>query len=77
MRNLSNISVKECRSVFILLGLKKIRTKGGHEAWMKAGMTRPAIIQSHVTPIPEFIMKNNLVNIGISKKDFLSLLEQL
>lgn len=77
MRSLSNITVQECREVFSLLGLNKIRTKGGHEAWMKKGMARPAIIQAHVTPVPEFIMKNNLANIGISKKEFLSLLEQI
>ena len=77
MRSLSNVSVKECRAVFVMLGLKKIRTKGGHEAWMKPGMTRPAIIQTHVSPIPEFILKNNIDNIGINKKDFLSLLDKV
>lgn len=77
MRNLSNISIAEFRAILTLLGLSKVRTKGGHEAWMKEGMTRPVIIQNHVDPIPEFIIRNNLRNIGINKQDFISMLENL
>lgn len=76
MRSLANISIKEFQNVLLLLGLEKVRVKGGHEAWMKAGMSRPVIIQNHVEPIPEFIVRNNLRNLGISKADFLSLLEK-
>ncbi len=52
MRSLANISIKEFQNVLLLLGLEKVRGKGGHEAWMKAGMSRPVIIQNHVEPIP-------------------------
>lgn len=57
------------------LGLHKMRTNGGHEAWIKQGMTRASIFQTHIEPIPEFVIMNDLHNIGISKKDFLALLE--
>ncbi len=77
MKKLSNISVKEFREVLLILGLKKIRTKGGHEAWMKNGMTRPVIIQTHVNPIPVSIIQNCLRTIGIEKEAFLDLLERL
>lgn len=77
MRTLTNITVAEFRIVLERLGLSKIRTKGGHEAWMRAEMTRPVIIQTHINPIPEFIVRNNLRNIGISKQEFLELLEML
>ena len=77
MRTLSNITINEFRSVLELLGLSKIRTKGGHEAWMKKGMTRPIIIQTHENPIPEFIIRNNLRIIGLSKQEFLDILEKL
>lgn len=75
MKKLSNISVKEFRNAMMILGLKKIRTKGGHEAWMKDGMTRPVIIQTHVNPIPVSIVQNCLRTIGIEKEAFLNLLE--
>lgn len=77
MKSLSNISVKDFRNALTLLGLSPIRTKGGHEAWMKKGMLRPVIFQSHVNPIPEFIIRNNLSNIGISKVDFISILNKV
>ena len=75
MRNLSNVTIAEFRAIMSLLGLTKVRTKGGHEAWMKAGMTRPAIVQTHVDPVPEYVLRNNLRAIGISKEGFLALLE--
>lgn len=77
MKSLSNISVKDFRAALTLLGLSPIRTKGGHEAWMKKGMLRPVIFQSHINPIPEFIIRNNLSNIGISKVDFISILNKV
>ncbi len=77
MRNLSNVTIAEFRAIMVLLGLAKVRTKGGHEAWMKAGMTRPAIVQTHVNPVPECVLRNNLRVIGISRDEFLALLENL
>ena len=44
---------------------------------MKTGMTRPAIIQTHVEPIPEYVLRNDLRNIGISREEFLALLEEV
>ncbi len=77
MRNLSNVTIAEFRAIMVLLGMTKVRTKGGHEAWMKAGMTRPAIVQTHVDPVPEYVLRNNLRVIGISRDEFLTLLENL
>jgi len=76
MRNLSNVTVAEFRKILFALGLERVRSKGGHEAWMKEGMTRPVIIQTHIDPIPKFVIRNNLRNIGISKQDFIGLLEK-
>ena len=77
MRNLSNVSISEFRAIMLLLGLTKVRAKGGHEAWMKAGMTRPAIVQTHVDPVPEYVLRNNLRIIGIGREEFLAILEEL
>lgn len=77
MRGLSNITIAEFRRALLALGLEKRRMKGGHEAWLREGMTRPVIIQTHKDPIPEFIVRNDLKNIGVSKADFLDLLERI
>ena len=75
MRKLSNISINEMRKVLKYFGLGKIRTKGGHEAWVKKGMTRPVILQTHVEPIPEFIVNNIIRNLGVSRNEFFEVLD--
>lgn len=76
MRDLSNISVNEFKSALRALGLKCLRTRGGHEMWAKPGMPRPVVIQTHVSPIPEFIIRNCLRTLELSRGEFLSFLER-
>jgi len=77
MKTLSNISIIEFRNVLKELGLQQVRVKGGHEAWSKPGMSRPVIFQTHINPLPEFIVKNNLRTLEITKQEFLSILERI
>ena len=74
MRNLSNVTIKEFIKILEQLGYKHLRDKGGHIVYSKEGQKRPIIIQSHISPIPEFIIKNNLREMGINRKDFIELL---
>jgi len=75
MRNLRNVSIKEFQAFLIYKGLKHIRTSSGHEVWSGKELLRPVIIQTHVDPIPEFIIKNNLRTIGSNKKELIDFLE--
>lgn len=74
MGALSNISIAQFRALLAALGLQCVRTKGGHEAWSKPGMLRPVIFQTHVDPIPEFIIRSNLRTLAITREEFLRLL---
>ena len=47
---------------------------GGHEKWTRKDLTRPIIIQTHIDPVPEFIIKNTLRNLNLSRKDFFEIL---
>lgn len=67
---LSNISINDFRNFLISIGCKKAKTEGGHERWVKDGITRPIILQTHISPVPEFIVKNTLRNIGMTKTQF-------
>ena len=70
---LSNIPVKKLRLFLIKEGFRQSkinRGKGGHEKWVKDGLKRPEIYQSHIDPVPEFIMKQILRHIEIDKKTF-------
>jgi hypothetical protein len=76
MAKLSNIELKEFQKFLIFCGCKKIGTNGGHEKWSKLNMIRPIILQTHISPIPVFIIKNNLKTLGLSEKDLLDFLDK-
>lgn len=76
MGKLKNISLKTFRRYLLHCGLKHIRSKGGHEIWSAKNLTRPVVLQTHVDPIPEFIIKNNLRTIGRPEEHLVEFLEQ-
>jgi hypothetical protein len=48
-------------------------TEGGHEKWTRKDLMRPIIVQTHESPVPEFIIRNALRNLGLTKKDFFNI----
>jgi hypothetical protein len=68
-RAIKNISLEDFRSFLKHCGLKLIRTSGGHEIWSSKDLTRPVTLQSHIDPIPLFIIKNNLRTMGLTLND--------
>ena len=68
---LSNISIAQFREFLFEIDCTRISIEGGHEKWHKNGCLRPIIIQTHIDPIPEFIIKNNLRSLGLTRKDFI------
>ena len=63
------------RSFLLSEGLKVITTskgRGGHEKWSKRSMKRPITLQTHVDPVPEFIVKQILRHLEIDRKTFLT-----
>ena len=71
---LSNVSLNDYREFLIKVGCKKIRTEGGHESWSRKDLLRPIVVQTHEQPVPEFIIKNALRNLGLTKQDFFNIL---
>ncbi len=67
---LSNISLKKLRKFLESEELKLVKTTGGHEKWIRKDLERPIIIQTHINPVPEFIVKQILRHLKISKKEF-------
>jgi predicted RNA binding protein YcfA (HicA-like mRNA interferase family) len=65
-----NIPLKSFRNYLEWKGLKKIRTNGGHEIWSKTDLVRPIVIQSHIDPVPLFVVKTNLKTLGVTIKDY-------
>ena len=77
MKKLSNISLKEFRAVLTALGLHKMRTKGGHEAWVREGLKRTVIIQTHVNPVSELVVRKTINDLGLTREEFIALLESI
>ncbi len=72
-RKLSNIPVNYFRKFLTKQGLNIIKTsrgRGGHEKWSKSGMDRPVTIQNHITPVPEFIVKQTIRHLKMSRDKF-------
>jgi len=67
---LKNISLYTFREYLKYKGLIHIKTEGGHEKWWKDGLLRPVILQTHIDPIPEFIIRNNLTTLKSTRKEF-------
>lgn len=70
-KHLRNVPLKLFKDFLIEKGCVSNRISGGHEHWTRADLKRPITIQTHVDPIPEFIIKNSLTLLGLSKKDFI------
>ena len=70
-KHLRNVPLKLFREFLIEQGCICNRITGGHEHWSRKDLLRPITIQTHIDPIPEFIIKNALNQLSLSKKDFL------
>ena len=73
-RKLTNVPLGDYRRFLEMVDCKCIRTEGGHEIWSRKDLTRPIVVQTHESPVPEFIIKNALRNLGLTKKDFFNIL---
>jgi len=70
-KHLRNVPLRLYRDFLKSRGCQLTRTSGGHEHWTRADLLRPITIQAHVDPVPEFVIKNGIRQLGLTKKDFL------
>lgn len=78
-RKFSNIPVDDFRKFLQGQGLKLIkegRGRGGHEKWSRSDLDRPIIIQSHIDPVPEFIVKQVLRHLKMDREDFFKAIDR-
>jgi predicted RNA binding protein YcfA (HicA-like mRNA interferase family) len=69
--HLRNISLSDYQKYLEHIGCKCTRSKGGHNHYTRKDLLRPLTLQSHIDPVPEFIIKNHLRILGITKAEFL------
>jgi len=71
---LSNVSLRDFRKFLTHQGLKVIKDtkgRGGHEKWSRSDIDRPITIQTHIDPVPEFIVKQVLRHLEMTRSQFL------
>jgi hypothetical protein len=72
-QKLSNISIRDFRKFLNNQGLNLIKDtkgRGGHEKWSRSDLDRPITIQTHIVPVPEFIVKQVLRHLKMNREDF-------
>lgn len=77
---LSNVKLSTLRNFLKSEGLNRIdknKGRGGHEKWSSKKCTRPIIFQSHIDPVPEFIMIQISRHLNMSKKEMSEKLRNL
>jgi hypothetical protein len=79
-QKLSNIPLRDFRKFLESQGLKLIKTskgRGGHEKWSRVDLERPITIQTHVDPVPEFIVLQILRYLSMNRRQFFEVLDNL
>lgn len=79
-KKLSNVPLKVFRKFLTSKGLKITKTskgRGGHEKWTRASLERPITLQTHVDPVPTFIVKQVLRILEINRDDFFDVISNL
>lgn len=51
--------------------IKDTKGRGGHEKWSRSDIDRPITIQTHIDPVPEFIVKQVLRHLEMTRSQFL------
>ena len=73
-QKLTNVTLADYELFLQKAGCKHIRTNGGHRIYSRKDLTRPVVVQTHIDPVPEFIIKNALRALKLNKKDFFEIL---
>lgn len=74
IRQLKNVYLVEFESFLELAKCSYKRTIGGHVIYESCDLTKPITFSNHVNPIPEFVIKNALRTLGLTKDDFFDIL---
>ncbi len=68
MSKLSNLRIADWKKFLQAVGCQFDHIKSGHEVWHRGDLTRPVVFQTHVEPVPEFVIRNSLRTLGLNRK---------
>ena len=73
MPRIQSIHWQEFEKFLIKIGCQFKREKGDHRIYWKAGIKRPVVV-TRDTSLPAFIILNNLKVLGISREEYLRII---
>ena len=76
MPRIRSIHWKEFEKFLLKIGCVFDREKGDHRVYWRKGMKRPVVIPRD-TSLPAFIISNNLKVLGISREEYLRIINLL
>jgi predicted RNA binding protein YcfA (HicA-like mRNA interferase family) len=74
MPRITPISWRKLEKIFLASGFVFARQDGSHRSYIKTGIARPVVIPTY-DEVPVFIIRNNLRTAGISRDEYLRLLD--
>ena len=75
MSSINQISWKVFEKYLLSVGCRFKRQKGDHRVYWKSGLARPLVVPRDKV-LPVFIILNNLRILGVSKEDFLKVINK-
>ncbi len=75
MSRIRSIHWKEFEKFLLRVGCTFTREKGDHRVYWKEGIKRPVIVPRDGS-LPVFIILNNLRVLGISREEYLKIIEE-
>lgn len=76
MPRIGTIHWKEFEKFLLFVGCKFTREKGDHRVYWKDGIKRPVVIPRD-TSLPPFIILNNLKVLGVSRDEYIKIVNGL
>lgn len=72
-----NLPLSKLRKVLLHQNCKQIGIQGGHEKWSRNDLLRPIIIQTHIDPVPGFIVLQIMRTLNISRDKMQEILKKI
>jgi predicted RNA binding protein YcfA (HicA-like mRNA interferase family) len=74
MPRLTPVHWRRLERVFLSVGFEFVRQQGSHRAYSRAGTPRPVVIPVY-DEVPVAVIKSNLKTAGLSREDYLRLIQ--
>ena len=72
-----NLPLSTVRKILKHQGCNLLHHDKGHEKYSKKSLLRPIVIQNHIDPVPEFIVKQIMRTLGLSNQDMEKILAEI